>query len=167
LLFEAGIAENFLDPLRSLAARNFIEGGKKIEILTSGETREERALRGNGDADLPPDCTGVATCIEAAHANRSGIGQEHGRDQLEGRGFSAAVRPEQHHDLGARYRKRNVFQGNSFAAPLPSQPIEQSGTVAKYLANGLEDDAVHDGETTKVPAKVRTALRTHAEDSVL
>jgi hypothetical protein len=78
LLFEAGIAENFFDPSRSLAARDLIEGGEEIEILARGETREERALRGHGDAYLPPHGTGVAPCIEAAHAYRPGIGQEHG-----------------------------------------------------------------------------------------
>ena len=95
LLFETGIVENLFNPVRSLAAGDFIEGGKKIEVLSGGETREERALRGDGDADLPPDVIGIAPCIEAAHAYRSGIGQEYGRDQLEGRGFSAAVWAEQ------------------------------------------------------------------------
>src|SRR6266446_8789215 len=41
LLFEAGIAENLFDPPRSVAARDFVEGSKEIEVLPSGETREE------------------------------------------------------------------------------------------------------------------------------
>src|SRR6267378_3562802 len=144
LLFETGIAKNVFDPRRSLTPRDFVEGGKEIKVLRSGETREKRAFRGNGDADLPPDFTRSAPCIEAAHAYRSGIGQEHGRDQLERRGLSAAVRAEQHQYLGASCRERNVFQGNGFAAPLPSKPIEQSWTMAKYLADGLENDLLHE-----------------------
>src|SRR5208282_4343930 len=131
LFFEPGIAQNLFDPGRSLAAQNFVEGGKKFKVLTSRETREKRSLRGDRDANLPPDCTSIAPRIEAAHAYRSCIGQEHGRDQLEGGGFSAAVRAEQHYDLRTTCRKRNVFQSNGFAAPLPSQPIEQRGTMAK------------------------------------
>src|ERR1700675_1883698 len=147
LLFEAGIAENLFDPPRSLVARDFVEGGEEIEVLRSGETREERALGGDGDADLPPDFTGIAPCVEAAHAYRSGIGQEYGRNQLERGGLSAAVRAEQHQDLGAACGERNVFQGNGFAAPLPSKPIEHSWTMAKYLEDGFENDLVHERGT--------------------
>src|SRR6266446_6313412 len=60
LLFEAGIAENLFDPPLSLAARDFVEGGKEIEVLAGRETREERSLRGDGNADLPADFTGIA-----------------------------------------------------------------------------------------------------------
>jgi hypothetical protein len=121
LLFEAGIAENFLDPLRPLAARDFVEGGKKFEVLARGETREERALGGDGDADLPPDFTGIAPGIEAAHAYRSSIGQEHGRDQLEGRGFSAAVRAEQHQTSAPAEKKRSFKATVSPPRSRPSQ----------------------------------------------
>src|SRR4029077_8300155 len=114
-----------------------------------GETREERALGGDGDADLPPDLAGITPCVEAAHAYPSGIGQEYGRNQLEGCGFSAAVRAEQPQDLGAACGERNVFQGNGFAASLPSKPIEQSWTMAKYLADGFENDLVHENGTRK------------------
>ncbi len=41
LFFEPGIAQNLFDPLRSLEARDFVEGGKEIEVLSSGETRKE------------------------------------------------------------------------------------------------------------------------------
>ena len=123
------------------AARDFVERGKEVEVLARRQTREERALRGDGDADLPPDLAGIASRIEAAHAHRSRIGQQHGRDQLKGRGLPAAVWTEQHQDLRRAQRKKKFFQGNRFAAPLPSQPIEQSGTMAKYLANGFEDDS--------------------------
>jgi hypothetical protein len=150
VLFEAGIAEDFLDPLRSLTAGDLVESGKEIEVLASGETREKRALGGDGDADLPPHFTGITPRIETTYAYRSSIGQKHSRDQFERRGFSATVRAEQHYDFCAGGRERHVFQGNGLATPLSSKPIEQGWTMAKYFANGFEDDSVHesaDGET--------------------
>jgi hypothetical protein len=96
LLFKPSIAENRAYPLRSLAARNFVEGGEKFKVLASRETGEKRSLGGDRDAHLPPDFTGIVPRVEAAHAHRSRIGQQHGRDELEGRGLSAAVRAEQH-----------------------------------------------------------------------
>src|SRR5450631_4800869 len=42
LLFEAGVAENFLDPSGSFAAGALVKGGQEIEVLAGGETREER-----------------------------------------------------------------------------------------------------------------------------
>src|SRR6267378_2941847 len=89
LLFETSIAKNVFDPRRSFTPRDFVEGGKEIKVLAGGKTREERALRGNGNADLPPDVTGVVPGIKAADAYRSGIWEEHGRNQLKRRGFSA------------------------------------------------------------------------------
>src|SRR5260370_35782882 len=59
LLFEAGIAENLFDPPTSFVARDFVEGGEEIKVLTGGETGEERALGGNRDADVPPDAAGL------------------------------------------------------------------------------------------------------------
>ena len=75
MLFEPGIAENFGDPRHSLGPRNFVKGGKKLQVLTGRKTREKRSLGGHRDANLPPDCTGIAPRIEAAHAHRPRIGQ--------------------------------------------------------------------------------------------
>ena len=41
LFFQSSIAQNIFNSLCSLAARHFIEGGKELEILARGKTREK------------------------------------------------------------------------------------------------------------------------------
>jgi hypothetical protein len=95
---------------------------------------------------LPPYVTGVPFGIEAAHGYRSRIWQKQGGDKLKRSRFSAAVWAEQYQNRRIGGREGDVSQGNRFTFSLASEPIEQGGTMAKYFANRLEDDSIHESE---------------------
>jgi hypothetical protein len=139
LVLHTCIAENIVDSLPALSARNVIESGEKIEILARRETGKEGSLGSHGNAHLPPHLASVAKCVELADTHRARIRQKHGGNQLEGGGLSATVWAEQDQNLGSGNREGDIVERHGFTAPLPSKPVEQCRAMTKYLANGLED----------------------------
>ena len=79
------------------------------------------------------------------HLHAAFIGQQHGRDQLESGGLSAAVRPEQNQHVARWSFQRNAIQRARLTGPLPAKPVEQRRAMAKHLAHGFEYDCRHVG----------------------
>ena len=131
-------------------ARSLRETSSRVAKKSRFSRAERRGKNERSAATAMPTCRRTSPAsrrsIKSTHAYRSRIGQQHGRDQLQGCSFSAAVRPEQRQHLRASRRERYVFQGYGLAAPFPSHPIKQGGTMTKYLANGFEDDSIHENQ---------------------
>jgi len=145
-------------------------GGKKSRF-SEAERRGKNERSAAGDARLAAGLHPQRAVHRAAHAHRSASGQAHGRDQLERRGLSAAVRPSSNPDLGASARKKRSFKA-MVSPPRPSSQLQQSWTMANILRTDskttcsmkVDDEPANDDCTTM---KRRTVLRTHRRDSVL
>jgi len=141
------------------SAAELRRGRRRIPGSRGPRDEEERTLGSDRDSDLPSHFAGVAPRVEAAHAHRSGIGQQHGRDQLEGRCLPLPVWTEQHQHLGLAAEKETSCSATVSPRCSRPSPIKQSRAVAKNLTDGFEDDAIHE-KAVPVP---RTHERTHQE----
>lgn len=144
MVFEAGLAEDFVDSLVAVGPRDFVERGEEVEILSRGKPWEERTFGSNGDANLATDFAGIALRVASVDADGTGIRKQHSRDDLERGRLATAIGTEKRDDFGIRDGERELFQSNGFACALAPKPVEQRGAVAKNLADGFEDDLIHE-----------------------
>ena len=161
-----------------LCARSLRAELRRGRQRNRGSQRAER--RGKNERSA---ATAMPTCRRTSPASRRASKPPTRTDPASGRSmveislsavvFPLPFGPSSTKTSARRCRERNVFQGNGFAAPLPSKPIEQSWTMAKYLADGFENDSVHESGTRKCERRLvnhettNRTLRTRAEDSVL
>jgi hypothetical protein len=154
LLFEAGIAENFSILCAARLRETSSRAAKNSRFSRAERRGKERALA----------ATAMPTCRRTSPASRRASKPPTRTDPASGSSMveislRAVVFPlpfgPSSTRTSARRPKRNVFQGNGFAAPLPAQPIEQSGTMAKYLRT--------DSKTTRSMTRKRRKSRRKSE----
>jgi len=128
--------------VRTLAPRQILKSSKEIQVLPSGEAREEGPLGRQRESNLSSDCLGLKLSVGASYEDSTTIRQQHGRDQFQSSAFSAPIRTEKGKHFSRGGVQRDFLECMGFCA-CSSEPKEIGG--AKDLVNGFDDYAVHCG----------------------